>query len=87
MEMPATRKKQVGLGGPAQYVEDPNKPSCDPAEHDTRDRKIADLLTRGIGTEWEKGFLVSIYGQIGLTRKQAITASKILRKYEADATP
>lgn len=74
-----------GIGGPVSAVEDPNDPSFDPATHQTAtDKKIRYLCeehTLSRLTEWERTFVMSVYGESRLSRKQHITVSKIHKKH------
>lgn len=73
-------KHGEGVGGPVQETDDPNNPSFDPATHETAtDRKIRYLVASYMDamSDWEKQFVMSIYGQVPLTRNQHIRVGHI----------
>ncbi len=65
-----------GVGGPVTETDDPNNPSFDPATHNKTDDKIRYLLDKQL-TQWEREFLMQVYGQVPLSRKQHIRIAKI----------
>ena len=76
-----------GIGGPVRSVVDPNNPSYDPATcMDDTQKKIIWLCERAITkmTPWEKNFVMEIYGQSPLSRKQHITVWKIFKQYSEE---
>ncbi len=78
-----------GIGGPVTVVEDPNDPSFDPSTHKTgTDDKIKFLLadhTIHLLNDWERQFLMDVYGKVPLTRKQHLRVSSIYRKHTQPA--
>jgi hypothetical protein len=80
-----TTRPPRGIGGPVAYVRDPNSPSYDPAAHwGETDEKILFLLSDEVNhlvDEWERRFLLDIYGRSPLTRAQHIKVSRIYDKY------
>ena len=75
-----TRKKATGIGGPCQYVPDPNKPSFDPATLMGRDNRITELLQSSELTAWERDFLASIYGIRRMSKKQCAALIRITQR-------
>jgi hypothetical protein len=69
----------MGIGGPCQITANPNAPTFDPCGM-KRDDKISAAMENPKLTEWEKRFLMDVYGEGRLTKKQNITVSNILRK-------
>ena len=81
--------KQLGkyAGSKLQLTGDANKPSYDPVEGmEKKLDQMKSLLEWKRLTEWEKSFLVSIYGVAvergKLSRKQHITLSKIIKRWK-----
>jgi hypothetical protein len=74
-----------GIGGKVQNTSNPNAPTFDPAEVEGKaERYIRAMLADAhIGKldAFEKRFLMDVYGQYPLTRKQHITLWKIVKKY------
>ena len=77
-----------GAGGPCGVVVDANNPSFDPASHETAtDGKIRLLLSDDHSaklSDWEKSFLMTVYGVSPLSRKQHVCVAGILKKHTAD---
>ncbi len=75
-----------GIGSKVQITDDPNEPTFDSATHVTdTDKTIGDLLredTIQLLTVWEREFLMNLYGQAPLTRRQHIGIWRIKKKYE-----
>jgi len=78
-----------GIGGTVSVVEDPNAPSFDPSTHRSgTDEKIKFLLadhTIHLLDEWERQFLIDVYGKVPLTKKQHLRVSSIYRKHTQPA--
>lgn len=74
-----------GTGGTSSVTDDPDKPSFDPALHVTgTDKKIEYLLcphTISLLSDWERDFLLDVYGKSPLSRKAHIKVSTIFRKH------
>ena len=70
-----------GLGGAVSNVTNPNNPSYDAAARSTgTDKKITELLALPEGlTDWERKFLMDVYGADKLTKQQHITVWKIFK--------
>lgn len=67
-----------------QHCADPNSPSYDPAICDnSTTRKMVWLCENAWDrmTEWEKKFVLELYGKSPLSRKQHIRVSKIHKTY------
>lgn len=72
-----SRKKQQGGNGPSQKVRNPNSSHNDPAVQTMqRDIKIAKALKSPTMSTENREFLISVYGQARLSKKQL---AKILR--------
>ena len=80
-----------GIGGPASVVEDPNDPSFDPSTHktgtDTKIRVLLDFHTIHLLTDWERQFLMDVYGKVPLTKKQHIRVWSIYQKHTQPTMP
>lgn len=80
-----------GVGGPCGVVGDANAPSFDAASHETStDGKIRLLLSEdhsGKLNDWEKSFLMDVYGVAPLSRQQHIRVAKIWKKHVTESTP
>lgn len=72
-----------GIGGTVQVVSDANAPSFDPASSTARDKRIAQLLENPRVTEWERSFLLGIYGVDRMTPKQRSVFIRISSKVSA----
>jgi len=74
-----------GSGGASCITSDPDAPSYDPATHKTTtDSRIADLLAANMVaklTEWERNFLIGIYGSARLSRNQHIRVGRLHKQY------
>jgi hypothetical protein len=74
-----------GIGSTVSIIEDPNDPSFDAATHKTStDDKIRVLLedrTIHLLSDWERQFLMDIYGKVPLSQKQHIKVARIYRKH------
>jgi hypothetical protein len=74
-----------GIGGPIQQVEDPNNPSFDPATRTTStEKRIQYLLephTIHLLSDWERNFLMEVYGQAPLSRKVHLKVASIFKKH------
>jgi hypothetical protein len=70
-------KKPIGIGGPCQLTDNPNKPI--PLRNETR-RPDLRRYPRPRLTDRDKNFLMSVYGEGRLTKKQHITITYILKK-------
>ena len=80
-----------GIGGPVSSTDDPNNPSFDPSQHKSEtDKKIRFLLephTIDRLTECVKDFLLNVYGQVPLSKKQHMRVWKIYKKHTEPAPP
>jgi len=78
-----------GIGQTVQLTDDPNNPLFDPATHTTEtDKKIRHLLSDTVIirlNDWERNFVMNVYGCCPLTRKQHIQVSKMYRKYNTES--
>jgi hypothetical protein len=83
-----------GIGGKVQQTDNPDSPSYDPAESfsDT-DSKIVWLLDDGqVGflSEWERGFLMNVYGESPIPpkahKKVSSIAYKVKKMIEKEAS-
>ncbi len=74
-----------GTGGPCQVTDDPNRPTFDAAEkRDSTDAKIEFLVSPHTIEElsdWERQFVMDVYGQRPLTRKQHMKVASIYKKH------
>jgi hypothetical protein len=74
-----SRKLAKGIGGPCQITSNPNAPTFDPCGMKRNDKISAAIEDERL-TDWEKSFLMDVYGQGKLTKKQNITISRILKR-------
>jgi len=78
-----------GVGGACNVVTDANAPSFDPAEHKSQtDKKIRMLMSDehlSKLSDWERSFLMDVYGVSPLSRKQHIRVWTIFKKHTEDA--
>jgi len=72
-----------GIGGPVQVTDDPNDPSFDAATADNRDSRIRRMIESPAINEWERSFLVSIYGMDRMSAKQVKKFIAICYRYKA----
>lgn len=74
-----------GVGGATSVTGDPNKPSFDAASHKTStDEKIRLLLdehTSHLMNDWERNFVMEMYGKAPMTQKQHMKVARIYKKY------
>lgn len=69
-----------GIGGPVQITGNPNAPSFDPATANDRDMQIKGIIHSEAINNWERDFLLSIYGIERMTPKQTKTFIRIKMK-------
>lgn len=77
-------RKRQGIGGPSQIASDPDRPTFDPATHESRtDRKIHELLADKLSelTEWEHNFLLQMYGNVPITPRQHKMIGRLHKRY------
>ena len=75
-----------GIGGPVQVVADPNRPSFDPSTSSGRDKQIMQLLESSGLTDWERKFLLSIYGIERMSEKQRRVFVRVSMRIRAIGT-
>jgi hypothetical protein len=79
-------KKPLGIGGPCQLTDNPNEPTFDPCGT-KRDDQISTAIQDPRLTDRDKNFLMSVYGEGRLTKKQHITITYILKKLKKAQPP
>lgn len=69
-----------GIGGPVQITDNPNSPSSGSAGRMSLDARIVAVIESNRLNDWERNFLMSIYGIDRMTPKQRKVFIRIMAK-------